>query len=232
MPTKVLIEKVAEQIEAKYGDSSLIAIWRYDNKTPSWESYDSVMPEELNDLVAIEEGDKLWVKVLDSSDTFTWVPLMYVPPVLTIIPRERFTQETRRGSSWSGQISKSEVKELLIDRFGPVCWGCGFEARRPNGSLDLTLLEVDHIRARKSVIGTQGDDELYNLAILHRSCNLTKGNRLTLEELRKLNAERGVLYVDSIAELVDLFEVVRYASQELNRRAAKLAEGAFLVLEC
>lgn len=231
MPAKVLIERVAERIEAKYGKGSLIVIWRYDSKTLCWESYDSVAPEELNDLEAIEEGDKLWVEVLDSGDTVTWVPVMYIPPVLSIISPERFTQETRRGSSWSGQIRKSEVKELLIDRFGPVCWGCGYEARRPNGSLDLPLLEVDHVRARKATEGTQGDDELYNLAILHRSCNLIKSNRLTLEELRKHNAENDLLYVDSVTELVDLFEVIRYGSQELNRRAAKLGEGAFLVLE-
>lgn len=232
MQSKVPIDKIAKQIESKYGEGSLIVIWRYDGKTSRWESYDSTVPEELNDLTAIQEDDKLWVEILDSGETFTWVPLMYVPPVLTIIPPESFTQETRRGSTWSGQISKEEVKELLIERFGPVCWGCGFEARRPNGSLDLSLMEVDHIRAKRSAEGTRGDDELYNLAILHRSCNLKKSNKMSLEELRKYNAENGFLYVDSINELVDLFEVVRYSVQELSRRAAKLGEGAFLVLEC
>ena len=65
---------------------------------------------------------------------------------------------------------------------------------RPNGSLDETLLEVDHIRARKAAQGTQGNDELYNLALLHRTCNGIKRHQMTLEELRNHNAnERPVI---------------------------------------
>ena len=119
-------------------------------------------------------------------------------------------------ASWSGRISKDDAKKLLIDRFGPVCWGCGYEPRRPNGTLDDTLLEVDHIRARKAAEGTQGDDELYNLALLHRTCNGIKRNKLTLEELRNHNALNGLLYVDSIRDLVDLFEATQYAHQQIT----------------
>lgn len=100
-----------------------------------------------------------------------------------------------------------------------MCWGCGYEPRRPNGSYDLTLLEVDHIRARKAAEGVEGDDELYNLALLHRTCNGIKRNRLTLEELRWYNADNGLLYVDTVGELVDLFEATRFAAQEISRRA-------------
>ena len=85
-----------------------------------------------------------------------------------------------------------------------MCWGCGYEPRRPNGTLDDTLLEVDHIRARRAAEGTQGDDELYNLALLHRTCNGIKRNKLTLEQLREHNAFGGLLYVNSTSELVDL----------------------------
>ena len=102
-----------------------------------------------------------------------------------------------------------------------MCWGCGYEPRRPNGSLDATLLEVDHIRARRAAEGTQGDDELYNLALLHRTCNGIKRNRLTLEELRRYNADNGLLYVNTTAELVDLFEATRFAAQEISRRAVQ-----------
>ena len=120
-----------------------------------------------------------------------------------------------QNSGWSGRIPKEEAKRLLIDRFGPVCWGCGFEPRRPNGTLDDTLLEVDHIRARRAAEGTLGDDELYNLALLHRTCNGIKRNRLTLEQLREHNALNGLLYVNSISDLVDLFEATRFAAEQV-----------------
>ena len=132
----------------------------------------------------------------------------------------RSARQSTQSSTWSGQIGKEEAKALLIERFGPVCWGCGYEPRRPNGSLDATLLEVDHIRARRAAEGVQGDDELYNLALLHRTCNGIKRNRLTLEELRQYNADNGLLYVNTTRELVDLFEATRFAAQEIGRRMA------------
>ena len=146
--------------------------------------------------------------------------LMHCPGGMTPT-RGRRTNWNSRGAArgrllsrprWSGQISKEDAKELLIKRFGPICWGCGYEPRRPNGSLDGTLLEVDHIRARKAAEGVEGDDELYNLALLHRTCNGIKRNKLTLEELRRYNADNGLLYVKTIGELVDLFEATRYAA--------------------
>ena len=79
--------------------------------------------------------------------------------------------------------------------------------------------EVDHIRAWRALEGTPGDDELYNLALLHRTCNGIKRNRLTLEELRRYNADNGLLYVDTVGELVDLFEATQFAAQEISRRA-------------
>ena len=135
-----------------------------------------------------------------------------LPPRTDIDPApfHPLAQTRRRGrstqsASWSGRISKDAAKRLLIKRFGPVCWGCGYKPLRPNGTLDDMLLEVDHIRARKASEGVQGDDELYNLALLHRTCNGIKRNKLTLEELRTDNALNGRLYVDTMGELVDLF---------------------------
>ena len=121
-------------------------------------------------------------------------------------------------ASWSGRIAKDEAKDLLIGKFGPQCWGCGYQPRRPNGSYDLTLLEVDHIRARRAAQGKQGGDELYNLAVLHRTCNGIKGNRLTLEELRQHNALHGLLYVDSLNDLVDLYEALEFAQEQIAAR--------------
>ncbi len=133
------------------------------------------------------------------------------------LPRGR---RTTQSASWSGRISKDDAKKLLIERFGPVCWGCGYKPLRPNGTLDDTLLEVDHIRARKASEGTQGDDELYNLALLHRTCNGIKRNKLTLEELRRDNALNARLYVDNLGQLVDLFEAQQFAMEKIAHHVA------------
>ena len=124
-----------------------------------------------------------------------------------------------RSSTWSGRVPKDEAKRLLIERFGRTCWGCGFEPRRPNGTWDETLLEIDHIRARRSATGAHGNDELYNLALLHRTCNSIKRNTMTLEELRSYNAENLLLYVDSEDELVDLFTAQQFATEHLLSKA-------------
>ena len=135
-------------------------------------------------------------------------------------PRRGARQSTQ-SSSWSGRIPKDEAKQLLMDKFGPECWGCGYEPRRPNGSLDETLLEVDHIRARKAAHATQGNDELYNLALLHRTCNGIKRNRMTLEELRNHNAMHGLLYVERVTDLVDLYEATQFAAEQIAIHTAK-----------
>ena len=135
-------------------------------------------------------------------------------------PRRGARQSTQ-SSSWSGRISKDEAKQLLMGEFGPRCWGCGYEPRRPNGSLDETLLEVDHIRARKATQGTQGNDELYNLALLHRTCNGIKRNRMTLEELRNHNAMNGLLYVEKVSDLVDLYEATQFAAEQIAIHTAR-----------
>ena len=135
-------------------------------------------------------------------------------------PRRGARQSTQ-SSNWSGRIPKDDAKRLLMDQFGPVCWGCGYEPRRPNGSLDETLLEVDHIRARRAAQGTQGNDELYNLALLHRTCNGIKRNRMTLEELRNHNAMNGLLYVEKISDLVDLYEATQFAAEQIAIHTAR-----------
>ena len=112
-------------------------------------------------------------------------------------------------------MSKDEVKEIFIKKFGEVCWGCGYRPMRPNGSYDLTLLEVDHIRARNPEGElTSGNDEIYNLALLHRTCNGIKRNNMTLEELRSHNVRNGLLYVASERQLVDLYEANQFATEQ------------------
>ncbi len=136
---------------------------------------------------------------------------------------------TVQNANWSGRIPKEEAKQLLINTFGPACWGCGYVPPQfPNGELDLTLLEVDHIRARRPSEGTPGDDELYNLALLHPTCNRGKSNRLTLEGLREYNADNGRLLINTVGDLVDLFEAQQFASREILRRGI---QGELLAAE-
>ena len=51
--------------------------------------------------------------------------------------------------------------------------------------------------------------------ILHRTCNMIKGNSVKIEELRMDNALNGRLYVNHINELVDLYETQEFAYEHL-----------------
>ena len=46
----------------------------------------------------------------------------------------------------------------------------------------------------------------------------SSGTGWSLEELRRYNADNGLLYVNTVGELVDLFEATRFAAQEISRR--------------
>ena len=129
-----------------------------------------------------------------------------------------------RSASWSGRVSKDDAKALLVEKFGPYCWGCGWEAPRfPNGEYDLGLLEVDHIWARNdATTAGGGSDELYNLALLHATCNRTKSNRLTLEELRRKNADEQRLY-RNMRDLVHIGEAQQFAHEYILRSGAQPA---------
>lgn len=135
---------------------------------------------------------------------------------------KRGQKKSVRSASWSGRMTKEEAKQLLIDKFGPHCWGCGWEAPKfPNGEYDLGLLEVDHIWARRDPdTHSGGSDELYNLAILHATCNRTKGNRLTLEELRQQNADDQRLYRKP-GDLVHLGEATQFATEYILQRGTQ-----------
>ena len=124
-----------------------------------------------------------------------------------------------RSASWSGRIPKEEAKALLVEKFGPYCWGCGWEAPKfPNGEYDLGLLEIDHIWARNAAAtASGGSDELYNLALLHATCNRAKSNRLTLEELRRKNADEQRLH-RNMRDLVHIGEAQQFAHEAILRR--------------
>ena len=98
----------------------------------------------------------------------------------------------RRGSN----LSECDIKEMLIGKFGPFCWGCGLDASTtPHKTKSLTL---DHISPKKDV----GPLILGNAAILCHTCNNLKGWKFTLAELKDKNirnrvCEKGALVVDT-----------------------------------
>jgi 5-methylcytosine-specific restriction endonuclease McrA len=68
-----------------------------------------------------------------------------------------------------GEKRARVIRKLMV-RFGKVCWYCGID-------LSHRQINVDHILPLK--LG--GDDDLLNLALTCKSCNLAK-NFTSLEE--------------------------------------------------
>ncbi len=51
-------------------------------------------------------------------------------------------------------------------------------------------------------------------------CNGVERNKLTLEELRTHNAHHKLLYVDSVRDLVDLYEATEFAQEQIAQHIA------------
>lgn len=111
------------------------------------------------------------------------------------------------------QMTRAEIHKTLINQFGPYCWGCTFKAPDPR------YLELDHINP-KSGKDDHGQHHINNRALLCKPCNLEKGNRMTLPELRRVNKQRGYMK-DGV--LVDLNEVSKWTWQYLVRRIQEAA---------
>ena len=71
-------------------------------------------------------------------------------------------------------ISAREAKQLLLERDGLRCQGCGWIPPHAD------YLQRDHKKPRS--LG--GSDTLDNSGLLCGPCNMAKGNKLTLHELR------------------------------------------------
>ena len=44
-------------------DSSLVAVWHYDNATQTWSSFSPNVPAEINDLILLTTGDIVWIQL-------------------------------------------------------------------------------------------------------------------------------------------------------------------------
>lgn len=84
------------------------------------------------------------------------------------------------GENDTGRKYRDMVNNLLIARDGNLCSIC-------NEILDPTVevLHIDHILPR--CMG--GTHEATNIRLVHATCNLTRGKRITTEDLEKLYAK-------------------------------------------
>ena len=135
------------------------------------------------------------------------------------LPPAKVRQRMKRAhdSTWGGCVSKPRTKELLIDRWGARCFGCGWPARWPNGDMRESMLEIEHLVPRSNARGA----ELANCVLICKECSLAKGTKLTMEELRLKNAREDHLYC-ALSELPDLDEHRAWA---VEAEAAEVADA-------
>lgn len=132
--------------------------------------------------------------------------------------------ESRRvDRTWAGRYTKAEAKDMMLDAWGVICWGCGWEPMMPDGvTPNPFYLQVDHSLARS--LG--GEDELYNLGLLCPECNARKSSReMEILELRLENAERNAIHM-SLAELnkrVPLLRVRKWARVKMDERPRRMS---------
>lgn len=101
-------------------------------------------------------------------------------------------------------FNKKQIREILIGKFGPICWGCGLEASKlPHGECHL---QVDHINPESG----GGPMVMGNAAILCGPCNQKKGDRITLVELRRKNIKGGICKEE---DLIDLGRAISWSSE-------------------
>ena len=83
--------------------------------------------------------------------------------------------------------SSGKMKEILIQKFGLMCWGCDFKAPR------IQYLQLDHMDPKSE----GGSNALDNRALLCPPCNALKSNTMTLTGLRQENYRKGFTTVEN-----------------------------------
>ena len=79
------------------------------------------------------------------------------------------------------RFTYQEMKDILIEMFGPRCWGCDYVAENTRSHPASRFLELDHI----DPVSSGGSNDLTNRALLCRPCNADKSDDHTLIWLRK-----------------------------------------------
>ena len=66
-PTETFLDIITRPSREVFKDLAdkhlLIVVWRYDNATRTWSSYDPIAPAELSDLTLVSTGDIVWIEV-------------------------------------------------------------------------------------------------------------------------------------------------------------------------
>ena len=79
------------------------------------------------------------------------------------------------------RFTYAQMKEILINLFGPRCWGCDFVAPDTKAHPADRFLELDHV----TPISGGGSHDLSNRALLCRPCNGDKSDTQTIVWLRQ-----------------------------------------------
>ena len=172
----------------------------------TWEKTHQVVLDRLNAEKRIFGEDAIQLvndpNALERTDDEE-VAAEYLPPIY---------RRSRQSS-----ISRADMMDILVGKWGLVCWGCGFVPPH------IDFLELDH----NDPASGGGSNELYNRAPLCSPCNRLKSNIYTLDGLRRENRKLKRWYWEEIQE-IDLRQSREWAERYLEEhpRQAKLAVSA------
>jgi len=115
----------------------------------------------------------------------TWVNRLcrYAPVSLITVEHVKFDTQLLQNPDISGveyqrgTLFGYELREYLLEKFGRQCAYCG-------GASGDEVLNIDHVVPRSR----GGSDRVSNLAVVCRTCNEAKGNRMPEEWLEELHA--------------------------------------------
>ena len=162
-----------------------------------WEDAYAIVQRRMEDnkqLIAEPDAPILYTDAVpvrtDDDDTTAG----YLPPIY---------RRNRQSS-----IPRDEMMRILVEKWGLVCWGCGFEPPT------IDFLELDH----NTPASSGGSNELHNRAPLCGPCNRRKSNTWTLEGLRRDNKRSGRWYGIPIDKRVPLRLAFDWARDYLENR--------------
>ena len=164
-----------------------------------WDGAYAIINQRIEENKQLLADDKVKIILRDIHDppirTDDDATTAYLPPVY---------RRNRQSS-----IPRAEMMRILVDKWGLVCWGCGFEPPT------IDFLELDH----NTPASSGGSNELNNRAPLCGPCNRRKSDTKTLRGLRLDNKKAGRWYGMPIDKRVPLRLAFDWAADYLAKRA-------------